>query len=352
MHLYRPRSRRLRRRERARRRRFLAGVIITTVLIAVSLAKLSRTPRIPAEPPESGPESLVAIATEPVEAGGDTGREPVVFPYSIIPGGAANAGALREAIAADPVVRAHYANFDLSRTRVVRLTEPRVAHVSYRIGDDVFWTKKPLLLKAGETLLTDGEHYARTRCGNQLAASPGPVSADEPPDGAFDSPLQRLQGGVWVPPIPPVSATTGSPGPGADPPGPVFIGGGFPFPTGAILAGDPGGTRTPIAAAPPPAIVSGAAPIDGQVFPPIVIASIPPPGDPGDPPPGTDDPDPPQRPRILNDPPGGGNTRQVPEPQLLMLIGTGGLAWLGRRVRKKRNAGPGAGILLLRADGR
>jgi hypothetical protein len=352
MHLYRPRSRRLRRRERARRRRFLAAVIITTVLIAVSLAKLSRTPRIPAEPPESGPESLVAIATEPVEAGGDTGREPVVFPYSIIPGGAANADALREAIAADPVVRAHYANFDLSRTRVVRLTEPRVAHVSYRIGDDVFWTKKPLLLKAGERLLTDGEHYARTRCGNQLAASPGPVSTDEPPAGAFDSPLHRLQSGAWVPPIPPVSATTGSPGPGADSPGPVFIGGGFPFPIGAIQAGDPGGTRPPIAAAPPPAIGSGSAPIDGQVFSPIVIASIPPPGDPGDPPPGTDDPDPPQRPRILNDPPGGGNTRQVPEPQLLMLIGTGGLAWLGRRVRKKRNAGPGAGILLLRADGR
>jgi hypothetical protein len=212
-----------------------------------------------------------------------------------------------------------------------------VAHVSYRIGDDVFWTKKPLLLKAGERLLTDGEHYARTRCGNQLAASPGPVSADEPPAGAFDSPLQRLQGGAWVPPIPPVSATTGSPVPGADSPGPVFIGGGFPFPIGAILAGDPGGTRTPIAAAPPPAIVSGSAPIDGQVFPPIVIASIPPRGDPGDPPPGGD-PDPPHGPRIIGDdpPPGAGNTRQVPEPQLLMLIGTGGLGYLGRRMRTKR----------------
>jgi hypothetical protein len=309
--------------------------------MGASLIWLSQTPRVAPGPEQRAPEALLTMTTEPADASADRAVDPVVFPYSIIPGGAANADALGKAIDADPVVRAHYANFDLSRTRVVRLTEPRLAHVSYRIGDDVFWTKRPLLLKAGETLLTDGEHYARTRCGNQLAASPGPVSPDEPPAGAFDSPLQRMQAQAWVPQIPLVSPTTGTPGPGGDSPDPVFNGG-FPFPVGGIPVGDPNGTRNTITGAPPSAIVSGAPSLDGPLFPPILVAGIPPGGGPDDPPPGGGDPNPPRGPRIIGDgpPPGGGNTRQVPEPQLLMLVGTGGLAWLGRRVRKKRDTGP------------
>jgi hypothetical protein len=337
---YVPRVRRLRRRERVRRRRFVAGTIVTIILMAGSLIWLSRTPRVAvATEAEHAPEALVAITTQPVDGAPDASTEAVVYPYSIIPGGAADAAALREAIDADPVVRAHYANFDLSRTHVVRLTAPQVAHVSYRIGDDVFWTKKPLLLKTGETLLTDGQHYARTRCGNQLAASPGAVSADEPPSGAFDSPLQRLAADSWLPTIPPLSPTTGILGPGGEAPGPVFTGG-FPFPVGGTPMGDPGGTgsRNTINGAPPSAIASGSSSIDGPVFPPIVVAGIPPGGSPNDPPAGGGDPNPPGLPRIVSNdpPPGGGNTRPVPEPQLLMLIGTGGVAWLGRRMRRKR----------------
>ena len=110
-------------------------------------------------------------------------------------GGAHSPESLRTAIAADPVARLHYANFDLAKVRVVRLTEPLVAHVSYRIGDRVFWTRKPLLLKADETLLTDGFHYARTRCGNQLAVVPGVTSADEPSAEALEIPVAPPRSG-------------------------------------------------------------------------------------------------------------------------------------------------------------
>ncbi len=345
MHHYHSRVRRLRRRERARRRRFLAGAIVTTVLTAFSLVWLSRSPRGVVTPEVSAPEPLVAIRTEPVE-NADAGVETPVYPYSIIPGGAASADALRKAIDADPVVRAHYANFDVSRTRVVRLTEPRVAHVSYRIGDDVFWTKRPLLLKAGETLLTDGEHYARTRCGNQLAASPGPVSPDEPSVGEFDTPLPRLQGSVPLPPLPSITATTGSPTPPGTWPGPVFTGGG-PFPVAGIPVGDPRQPRSP--GAPGPTTISGPPFLgDGALLPRVIQVSVPSVHPTAGDPPGDGDPDPPRLPRIVTDdppPPDGGSTRTVPEPQLFVLVGTGGLAWLGHRMgrkRKRSSRGPAA----------
>ncbi|HVA95420.1 MAG TPA: hypothetical protein VNI36_11025 [Candidatus Dormibacteraeota bacterium] len=88
---------------------------------------------------------------------------------------------MRNAIASDPVVARHYARFDLSRARMIRLDRDRLMHVSYRIGDQIYWTKRALQLKKGEILITDGSLTARTRCGNQLAKTVvGPVSSNEP----------------------------------------------------------------------------------------------------------------------------------------------------------------------------
>src|SRR5687768_5966110 len=118
----------------------------------------------------------------------DSAAAPRVYPYSIIPGGADTVEELQKAIDADPVVAAHFAAFDLSRTRVETLERPRVAYVSYRTGQDVFWTRKPVVIPAGERVLTDGTNTARVRCGNCLSDSPGPVSVDEPPPEVLDTP--------------------------------------------------------------------------------------------------------------------------------------------------------------------
>jgi hypothetical protein len=117
-------------------------------------------------------------------------RRPV-YPYSIIPGGVASAAELRTAVAHDPVVAAHYAGFDLANARVLQVQGARFVYVSYRRGDDVFWTSKKLRLAVGETLLTDGEHIARTRCGNQVSDEPRmPVSlAGDPEPQMLDTPV-------------------------------------------------------------------------------------------------------------------------------------------------------------------
>jgi hypothetical protein len=112
-----------------------------------------------------------------------------VYPYSVIPGGAYSRVELRYAVNHDPVVRKHYGDFDLADTHVVTLTADRYEYASYRIKNHIYWTKKRLRLRKGEALLTDGTHFARTRCGNRLSNTrKGPTSPLEPPKTALNLP--------------------------------------------------------------------------------------------------------------------------------------------------------------------
>jgi hypothetical protein len=197
-----------------------------------------------------------------------------VYPYSVIPGGVESAADLRNSVIHDPVVAKHYEDFAVEKTRVVRLNQNRLLYVSYRLGNGVFWSRKPMMLPKGETVITDGEHVARTRCGNRLSEVPaGPILAAGP----------ELESGPEVAEIFP-----GAPGIIAPPELP-----GIPVPTSTppTTSGTPPGSPLP--------------PGGGVIVPPIIPV------------------------------PGGGTTPPVPtpEPQTLLMLSAGltGL-WL---VRKK-----------------
>jgi len=103
------------------------------------------------------------------------------YPYSVIPGGAYSADELHYANQTDTVVRTHYATFDMKLAHIVQLTDDRFQYASYRIKDQIYWTRKKLRIPKGEYLLTDGVAFARTRCGNRLSEAPQvPVSPREP----------------------------------------------------------------------------------------------------------------------------------------------------------------------------
>jgi hypothetical protein len=113
----------------------------------------------------------------------------LVYPFSVIPGGVTSVAELREAIARDPVVAAHYARFDLGKARVIRLAGGESAYVSYRRGNQVYWTSRKVKLATGEMVITDGLHTARSRCGNQVSDIPDePFSEEEPPAETLDTP--------------------------------------------------------------------------------------------------------------------------------------------------------------------
>lgn len=116
------------------------------------------------------------------------------YPYSVIPGGAYSAAELRYSIAKDPVVRAHYAGFDFRSARLVTLTNDRFQYVSFRLKNKVYWTHSKIRIPKGEILLTDGVHFARTRCGNRLCdTTQTETTAAEPPLQALSLPPFSFQ---------------------------------------------------------------------------------------------------------------------------------------------------------------
>jgi hypothetical protein len=172
----------------------------------------------------------------------------VLYPYSVIPGGVRNTAELRNAVAHDDTVAQHYADFNLGNARVVQLREARAVFVSYRMGSRIFWTKNRLKLPAGETVVTDGEHMARTRCGNRLSDVPiAPVLNTEPmpeameipadggllaaPESLSELPLAvsptttivvppQAHGSIYIPIVPPLFPISGTPSTPGIPSGP------------------------------------------------------------------------------------------------------------------------------------
>jgi hypothetical protein len=111
------------------------------------------------------------------------------YPYSVIPGGVYSPAELRAAMQNDPLVREHYADFNLHSAQLVKLTNDQYQYASFRLRNRIFWTYKKLLIPKGEVLITDGTNYARTRCGNRLSDVPkGNTTMLQPADQLLSLP--------------------------------------------------------------------------------------------------------------------------------------------------------------------
>jgi hypothetical protein len=189
---------------RTRKRLAIATLAVGTVCAAL----LMREPILRA-PAQYVPMPAAAAPSAPAGAGGlrpalaaaspaaDAGPRRI-YPYSIVPGGVHGAAELGAIVKADKIVAQHYAGLRLDAVKVLTVTAPRAVYVSYRKGDQVYWTAKKLTLKAGETLLTDGTIELRARCGNMISDTPRlPVEAAGPGEDELDSSVEaRPEGAV------------------------------------------------------------------------------------------------------------------------------------------------------------
>jgi hypothetical protein len=111
----------------------------------------------------------------------------LVYRHSIVPGGAYSRDEVAGAMRNDAVVAAHYQDIDVDRVRATTVDAARAVYVSYRVGNQVYWTKNRVRLAPGETVLTDGDTEIRARCGNLVSdTAQQPVAADEPPLATLD----------------------------------------------------------------------------------------------------------------------------------------------------------------------
>jgi hypothetical protein len=133
-----------------------------------------------------------------------------VYPFSVIPGGVYDSGELAESIARDPVARVHYQDIKADRLWPTQVHEPMLAYVSYRKGNNIFWTNHMVKIAAGELVLTDGTNLVRGRCGNRISfRRPPPFSQniipeEPPPDIVCETPAPALVPPVVTQPVPPV----------------------------------------------------------------------------------------------------------------------------------------------------
>ena len=172
-----------------RRRRIVKAAIGVVGLSSIAAAfVLVDSPVATRTSADAGVSAITAPTprgVEPVVA--DEAPVRPIYRHSVVPGGVRSSEEIQNAIQRDEVVAAHYKGINPNLMRSVRLDKPLLAHVSYRIGDKVFWTKKPVQLPANEPVMTDGATMIRERCGNIISMEPlAPASDEEPPLPSFD----------------------------------------------------------------------------------------------------------------------------------------------------------------------
>jgi hypothetical protein len=273
-----------------------------------------------------------------------------VYPFSVVSGGVYSPEEVAAAVATDPAVGAHYGDVIPAALHVENVRAPRAAYMSYRIGDQIYWTKRKLALHDGERVLSDGNVTIRARCGNRLSDEPmQPTSDAEPPVQAFDGdPALPALPLAAMPPMEPGMEPLSSSDPWNSIP---FLAGIGAFGIGSVVSpldeetsggSEDDQTDPPIAFAFPPVTGGG----DGHYSDegPVIVeipglTSLNPPSD--------DDPSdgPPLGGPPLGgpQPPGGGPDGElpppvVPEPTSLTLFGTGAV-WLAiKRYRQRRGS--------------
>lgn len=169
----------------SRRNRFrfrIAGFIVATGLMSIAVSWRA----VLDWQPTAAPAARQRVRTELLLK--EEKRK--VYPYSVVPGGAKTAAEAKSAMS-DPAIECHYAAFDLTKLKQETLTADLLGYMSYRVGDQIYWTTKLLRIRAGESIFTDGIHIARGRCLNRYSKTPMlPTRRQEPSEITFNTPVE------------------------------------------------------------------------------------------------------------------------------------------------------------------
>ncbi len=122
----------------------------------------------------------------------------------------------RRTVQQDVTLSIHFAGFKWETAKLGKLDEPLWTYVSYRKGDTIRLTSKPVRLPEGDGYITDGVRTVRTFCCNDYVLAPAPppeVSLATPSDPVerVDGPPRRMDKTVERVDGPPLQQSSGAP---------------------------------------------------------------------------------------------------------------------------------------------
>jgi hypothetical protein len=94
-----------------------------------------------------------------------------VYRYALVPTGVHSLAEYYEALT-DPAVLQAYSQVEVGELHFERLKSPLCGYVAFKREAFVQWTKRCVVIKAGEEVLTDGHHMILARCGNLVSVMP------------------------------------------------------------------------------------------------------------------------------------------------------------------------------------
>jgi hypothetical protein len=99
---------------------------------------------------------------------------------ALIPGGITSVEEFRQRVAEDPTLNSFFGSCNVEAT-IEPLPDDILVFIAFRRGEEIKWTRRPLLVHKGEYVLTFCGKTVLARCGNLISWSPMQPSEDVPP---------------------------------------------------------------------------------------------------------------------------------------------------------------------------
>ncbi|MGA2428184.1 MAG: hypothetical protein ABSH13_06755 [Candidatus Acidiferrum sp.] len=215
--------------------------------------------------------------------------------FALLRGGFSSVDEFFERVHDDPVLHSFYGDCADRGASMHALPEDITAFTTFRKGDKIKWSQKPLLIKRGEYVMTFCGKTVLARCGNLISFAPMQPSEDVPP-AVLEAPSEPVETPLILeassagpaPVIPPAAAV---PVANANshrfffiPPFYVPPGGSHSTPPPpAVIVPPPATVTPPPSGSTPPPPPSGTPPPPPVTPPPPPITTAPPPPPPGPP---------------------------------------------------------------------
>jgi hypothetical protein len=108
---------------------------------------------------------------------------------ALIPGGITSVEEFRQRVAEDPTLNSFFGSCNVEAT-IQPLPDDIVVFIAFRRGQEIKWTRRPLLVHKGEYVLTFCGKTVLARCGNLISWTPMQPSEDVPPS-LLETPVEE-----------------------------------------------------------------------------------------------------------------------------------------------------------------